>query len=149
MLYDDLLNNVREDNPSMSLEDAQRALSQTLETVGHLISANLVAALASELPLPCAAALHQGLEASDSARRLGHGHGACIPGELPDPVLAQIHAVCGVLFHVLPLELVRSVDAALPAPLTGVFSRHAVSPAQPGKTTSAKSSLRVANHHES
>jgi uncharacterized protein (DUF2267 family) len=123
MSHDDLLHQLRTDARFATPEEAERALTHTLETLGYLLPNPLVRELIAALPHACLGPLQAAVNGSDSARRLAHAKAACIPSELPPSTLAEMQAVCGLLFSVLPLDLMRKLEAALPAALARMFTR--------------------------
>lgn len=126
MPYDDLLTVLRKNPTFASVEEAQTALNTTLETFGYMLPSRLTTELAAALPRSCSSYLQRGRQASDTPRRLAHAMSACMPNELAVAEIERIRAVCAALFGLLPLELMRAIDGALPRPLTGVFERHAL-----------------------
>jgi uncharacterized protein (DUF2267 family) len=145
MLYENLLNTLRVNGPYASVEDAQRALVTTLETLGYFLPNELVRQLATALPSACSGPLQLGMQASDGVRRLAHAHGACEPSELPEPVLAEMRTVCGAIHGLLPFELARTVGGVLPPPLKDAFARFIPAADQP---VAAQDGLERTAHHE-
>jgi hypothetical protein len=126
MPYDDLLSILQKKSAFTDREEAQDALIATLDVLGYILPHPLVNELAAALPRSCSSFLQRGRSASDGARRGAHGAAACMPNELAADELERINLVCGALFGLLPLDLVRTIDRALPRPLTGVFERYGV-----------------------
>lgn len=136
MSHHDLLHRLRANGGFTSAEQADAALSNTLETLGYLLPRPLAQELTAALPHSCIGALQTAIAASDGARRLAHAQAACIPSELTSETLHEMENVCGALFSVLSLDMIRKLDQALPPPLMGIFTRYAVSVARPSAASS-------------
>jgi hypothetical protein len=138
MSHDDLVHRLRTGAGFTTAEQAEHALTSTLETLGYLLPHPLVRELALALPRSCSGALQTAIGGGDSARRLAHAGAACIPDELPGTLLDEMQVVCGALSSALPLDLIRKLNVVLPPPLNGMFARFAAPAAHGGATGPAE-----------
>ena len=121
MFFSDFLNQLMNHGRFADVEDAERAVTTTLETLGYLLPARLVGELERTLPEQCGWALALGGSASRSRGKHESTTAARGPGALSGTILERVQEVCAVLAATLPAALVASVARELPAELSEAF----------------------------
>jgi hypothetical protein len=171
MLFSELIKMVVEQRFFADANDAELALTTTLETLGFVLPARLVRELESELPEPCGWPLAFGRSVSENQKRTATwGARSREPHELPGRTVERIQEVCAVLARVLPSALVADISrelspqlraafeprraSALPPPARGLpgtiaggrpGSTHPISEARPGSRHPLSTSTRAAS----
>lgn len=102
-------------------EDAELALTTTLETFGYVLPARLVRELEDALPEQCGWPLAFGRSVSENRRRAAQGLPPPTPEELPGETVERIQEVCAVLLRELPPLLLQNIVRELPQQLKSVF----------------------------
>jgi hypothetical protein len=131
MSFSDLITMLLKHGPFVEAEDAELALTTTLETLGYVLPARLARELEAALPEQCGWPLSFGRSVSEEHERLASGRRRREPAELPGDTLERIQEVCAVLGRVLPPALVQDVVRALPLQLRGAFHPRALTTLPP------------------
>jgi uncharacterized protein (DUF2267 family) len=126
MSFSDLITMLLRHGPFAEAEDAELALTTTLETLGYLLPARLVRELEASLPEPCGWPLSFGRSVSEEHERAALGTRQRELAALPGDTLERIQEVCAVLRRALPSALVEDIVRALPPKLGGAFHARAV-----------------------
>jgi hypothetical protein len=143
MSFSDLTTMLLHHGPFTGAEDAELALTTTLETLGYLLPARLVRELEAALPEQCGWPLSFGRSVSEEHERQARGSRGREPAALPGDTLERIQEVCAVLGRVLPPALVPEIVRALPSQLNGAFQARGVTPLAPPRTLAGEAAVHA------
>jgi uncharacterized protein (DUF2267 family) len=134
MSFSDLTTMLLNQSAFRDAEDAELALTTTLETLGYLLPARLVRELEGALPDRCGWPLSFGRSVSENLRRAERGLRRRELAELPGETVERIQEVCAVLGRELPPALIQDIVCELPQQLRGAFyPRIAPAPLAPAR----------------